>query len=87
MSSIKTKILAVTAGVLLAAVQAGATGTASGTTVNNQATVDYTVGTVNQPDVNSNTDDFRGRPARPADRRRGGRRVLPTWRPAPARRC
>jgi uncharacterized repeat protein (TIGR01451 family) len=58
MSSFKTRILAVTAGVLLAAVQAGATGTASGTPVNNQATVDYTVGTVNQPDVNSNTTTF-----------------------------
>src|SRR5512138_2080179 len=58
MSWFQTRILAVTAGVLLAAVQAGATGTASGTSVNNQATVDYTVGTVNQPDVNSNTTTF-----------------------------
>ena len=58
MSAFKTRILAVTAGALLAAVQAGATGTAANTPVNNQATVDYTVGTVNQPDVNSNITTF-----------------------------
>ena len=60
MSATKTRLLAVTAGVLLAAAQAGALGadTNAGTDINNTATVDYTVGTVNQPDVNSNTATF-----------------------------
>jgi uncharacterized repeat protein (TIGR01451 family) len=58
MFAVKTRIFAVAAGVLFAAVQAGATGTASGTAVNNSASVDYTVGGVNQPDVNSNTTTF-----------------------------
>jgi len=58
MSAFKTRILAATAGLLLAAGQASADGTAAGTAVTNQTTVDYTVGVVNQPDVNSNTTSF-----------------------------
>jgi uncharacterized repeat protein (TIGR01451 family) len=58
MSAAKTRILAFTAGLLLAAGQAGATGTAANTSINNTASVDYTVGGVNQPDVNSNTTTF-----------------------------
>ncbi len=58
MSATKTKILAITAGLLFAAAQAGALGTDAGTDITNTATVDYTVGTVNQPDVNSNTVTF-----------------------------
>ena len=53
-----TRALAVAAGVVLAAVQALATGTDAGTPVSNTATVDYTVGTVNQPDVTSNPANF-----------------------------
>jgi uncharacterized repeat protein (TIGR01451 family) len=56
--STKSRILAAAAVMLLAAAQAGATGTTAGTSVSNQATVDYNVGTVNQPDVNSNTTSF-----------------------------
>jgi len=55
MRATTTKILATTAGLLFAAAQAGAIGTDAGTDITNTATVDYTVGTVNQPDVNSNT--------------------------------
>src|SRR5688572_335092 len=58
MSGKITRLLAVTAGVLLAAAQAAAIGTDAGTAVSNTATVDYVVGTVNQPDVNSNPADF-----------------------------
>ena len=43
---------------LLAVQQAEALGTAQGTSVANTATVDYTVGGVNQPDVTSNTASF-----------------------------
>jgi len=43
---------------LAAAQQAYAAGTAAGTSVSNTATVDYTVGGVNQPDVNSNAAAF-----------------------------
>ena len=53
-----TRALAVAAGIALAAVQAAATGTDAGTAVSNTATVDYTVGTVNQPDVTSNAANF-----------------------------
>ncbi len=38
--------------------EAQATGTIAGTAVNNTATIDYVVGGVNQPDVNSNTASF-----------------------------
>ena len=58
MNATKTRILAITAGLLFAATQAGATGTDAGTDISNTASVDYTVGTVNQPDVNSNTVTF-----------------------------
>jgi uncharacterized repeat protein (TIGR01451 family) len=58
MSAVKTRILVLTAGLMLAAGQAGASGTTAGTSISNQATVDYTVGNVNQPDVNSNTTTF-----------------------------
>jgi hypothetical protein len=53
-----TRALAVAAGIALAAVQAAATGTDAGHRVSNTATVDYTVGTVNQPDVTSNAANF-----------------------------
>src|SRR5687767_6915323 len=53
-----TRLLAVTAGVLLAAAQAAAIGTDAGTPVSNTATVDYVVGTVNQADVTSNPANF-----------------------------
>jgi uncharacterized repeat protein (TIGR01451 family) len=59
MSATKTKILAITAGLLFAAAQAGALGTDAGTDITNMATVDYTVGTVNQPAVNSNIVTFK----------------------------
>jgi uncharacterized repeat protein (TIGR01451 family) len=58
MSATKTRTLAITAGLLFAAAQAGATGTDAGTDISNTASVDYTVGTVNQPDVTSNTVTF-----------------------------
>ena len=57
MSATRTTILAVAAVVLFAA-QSHAAGTAAGTSISNQASVDYTVGGVNQPDVNSNTVTF-----------------------------
>jgi uncharacterized repeat protein (TIGR01451 family) len=43
---------------LLGAQHAYSAGTTQGTTINNSATVDYTVGGVNQPDVTSNTASF-----------------------------
>jgi uncharacterized repeat protein (TIGR01451 family) len=50
---------ALAAGVLLAGIpQAFATGTVAGTSISNTASVDYSVGGVNQPDVNSNTASF-----------------------------
>jgi len=58
MSGIKTRLLVVAAGLLLAAAQAAAIGTDAGVTVSNTATVDYNVGSVNQPDVNSNPATF-----------------------------
>src|SRR5688572_16364472 len=58
MSASITRFLAVTAGVLLAAAQAAALGTDAGVSVSNTATVDYVVGTVNQPDVPSNAATF-----------------------------
>jgi uncharacterized repeat protein (TIGR01451 family) len=58
MSSFQSKVLVLTAGMLLAAAQAGAVGTVAGTDISNTASVDYTVGGVNQPDVNSNTVTF-----------------------------
>lgn len=58
MSARITRLLAVAAGVLLAAAQAAAIGTDAGTPVSNTASVDYVVGTVNQPDVNSNAANF-----------------------------
>jgi uncharacterized repeat protein (TIGR01451 family) len=53
MSATKTRILAITAGIVLAAAQAAALGTDAGVDVTNTATVDYTVGTVNQPDIDA----------------------------------
>ncbi|MFN0039578.1 MAG: hypothetical protein ACKVP2_08720 [Burkholderiales bacterium] len=44
--------------VLWCSSQAFAAGTAAGATISNQASVDYEVGGVNQPDVNSNTAQF-----------------------------
>jgi uncharacterized repeat protein (TIGR01451 family) len=58
MSATKTRFLAITAGLLLAAGQAHAAGTPAGTDISNSASVDYTVGGVDQPDVNSNTVTF-----------------------------
>jgi uncharacterized repeat protein (TIGR01451 family) len=58
MSVIKTRILAIAAGVLLAAGTAHAAGTTAGTSISNQASVGYTVGGVSQPTVNSNTVTF-----------------------------
>jgi len=58
MSAKMTRVLAVTAVVVLAAAQAAALGTDAGVSVSNTATVDYVVGTVNQPDVNSNAATF-----------------------------
>ena len=58
MRSSTMRILAVTAGLLLAAAQAGAVGTDAGTNVSNTASVDFTVGGINQPDVNSNAATF-----------------------------
>lgn len=61
MKSRKTSVrLALAAGLSLCALpHAFAAGTAAGTDINNTATVDYTVGGVNQPDVNSNTLSFK----------------------------
>jgi uncharacterized repeat protein (TIGR01451 family) len=59
MSATQTRFLAIAAAVLFGAAQAGATGTDAGTDISNQASVDYTVGGVNQPDVNSNTVTFK----------------------------
>src|SRR5262245_6747961 len=53
MSASKTRFLAIAAGIVLAAAQAGALGTDAGVDVTNTATVDYVVGTVNQPDINA----------------------------------
>src|SRR5262245_60837082 len=54
----KTTGFAVVAGMLLAAIQAGALGTDADTLISNQATVDYVVGGQNQPDVPSNVATF-----------------------------
>ncbi len=72
-----SRFLAVLAGTLFAAAQAAALGadTNAGTDISNTATVDYVVGTVNQPDVNSNTATFEVDRKRPPDRRRGRRRL------------
>lgn len=52
--------LAISAGLLLGILpQAFAAGTAAGTDISNTASVDYTVGGVNQPDVPSNTSTFK----------------------------
>lgn len=52
--------LAIAAGVAVCSLpQAYAGGTAAGTDINNTASVDYTVGGVNQPDVLSNTATFK----------------------------
>lgn len=61
MNSRKTGVrLALAAGLSLCALpHAFAAGTAAGTDINNTASVDYTVGGVNQPDVNSNTVSFK----------------------------
>lgn len=60
MSSTKTSIrFALAAGLALCALpQAYAAGTTAGSSINNTASVDYTVGGVNQPDVSSNTATF-----------------------------
>src|SRR5687767_1028198 len=58
MRSSTTRILAFAAGLLFAAAQAGAVGTDAGTNVSNSASVDFTVGGINQPDVNSNAATF-----------------------------
>jgi len=51
--------LALAAGLTLCALpQAYAAGTTAGASINNTASVDYTVGGVNQPDVLSNTSTF-----------------------------
>lgn len=51
--------LALAAGLALCALpQAYAAGTTAGSSINNTASVDYTVGGVNQPDVLSNTSSF-----------------------------
>ncbi|MCI0435694.1 MAG: hypothetical protein L0271_18915 [Gemmatimonadetes bacterium] len=49
---------ALAASLMLGATQAYAVGTDAGTDISNTATVDYTVGGVNQPDVSSNTVTF-----------------------------
>jgi len=58
--NINTRLkLALAAGLMLGAAPAAfAAGTTAGTTVANTASVDFTVGGVNQPDVNSNTLNF-----------------------------
>src|SRR2546422_2754627 len=63
MSATQTRILAIIAGLLLAAGRAGAAGTSAGTDISNTASVGYTVGGVSQAAVNSNTVTFK------ADRR------------------
>lgn len=55
MKASMTRIFALTAGLLFAAAQASAIGTDAGTDISNTATVDFTVGGINQPDVTSNT--------------------------------
>jgi uncharacterized repeat protein (TIGR01451 family) len=59
MSATQTKFLAITAALLLVATQAAALGTDAGTNVDNSATVDYSVGGINQNDVTSNTATFK----------------------------
>ena len=58
MSSFQSRFLVYTAGLLLAAAQAGAVGTDAGTDISNSASVDYDVSGVDQPDVTSNTVTF-----------------------------
>ena len=52
MSATQTRILAIIAGLLLAAGRAGAAGTSAGTDISNTASVGYTVGGVSQAAVN-----------------------------------
>lgn len=57
----KSKLIALTATALLGVGSAGsalAAGTASGTTISNQASVDYKVATISQPTINSNNYQF-----------------------------
>ena len=75
MSSFQSRFLVFTAGLMLAAAQAGALGTDAGTDIDNTATVDYEVGGVNQPDVDLEHRDVRGRPGRHPGRRRDRRRL------------
>lgn len=61
MNTVKTSLrLVLAAGLTLGALpQAFAAGTLAGTDINNTASVDFTVGGVNQPDVLSNTHSFK----------------------------
>ena len=71
----KSKILAITAGLLFAAAQAGALGTDAGTDITNTATVDYVVGSRQSARRELQHGHVRDRPARPPDRRRERRRL------------